>query len=660
MFSKKYLLATIVLLAVVAFITVAISSPNELNVLQAPHDASNAISCGSCHVPYNTIPSPVPANWLTNTVCLSCHRTGGVASAMQVHTPGTDTMWCQTCHNPHMHQPVLGRWFIKDQITTPNSGAHDVVVADTNDFVHRVGNPNGAYTGICQTCHTATGIFRNNSSVSMPTPSHFAANQSVSGRCINCHTHEKGFSGTCVQCHSANQNGDVTGWSSSAHGNPINPATLDKMQSQACASCHGAHANGEGANGIRTNSPVEQTVCLSCHSATPSGHWAVAAPVVIDREFQKQYHHPVELTDVTHRYNEVLPETSATAQRHIECIDCHNMHAVKRDSTVAGQLNPTLTGQWGIDMAGNRVASVTKEYQICLKCHSTSANLPAGENNKRAEFDTSHVAFHPVFGPGKNTIFASYENNPAISQKLLVPGWNSTSTMNCTDCHGNDSAAGPNGPHGSSYNWLLKFRFDKRDTSHANDNVTGYNHVAFNLCYQCHNAKYYDSTGTARNVGGTWSRSDSSRFSRHNSHTTRGTNRQESCFSCHDIHGAKDTTITVWGPVRQNPGVTPAVYAPGLLSVKMGARMVRWDSLTPGVQRPDSITTTPTIPYNKFGYYRFVNKYVPASAPSTNRWWYMRDTTLVGRDTVLAFCFVKCHDASGNHQGRTVTYRISH
>ncbi len=54
--------------------------------------------------------------------------------------------------------------------------------------------------------------------------------------------------------------------------------------------------------------------------------------------------------------------------RHVECQDCHNGHAVLPDS---GDIDPsgTLTDVAGIDINGSEIDPVNYEYQLCFRCH---------------------------------------------------------------------------------------------------------------------------------------------------------------------------------------------------------------------------------------------------------------------------------------------------
>lgn len=599
------------LAVVTALVTLVVFA--EVNRLDGPHDATNSIACGDCHVPVATIPMPTPRAWLSDAVCRSCHSDGGSATAVKTHAVA-DTMWCQSCHNPHQHQEQYARKYMKNNIVLPNGTTKPLLFLDSVDFVHgTTGRGYQNYDGICETCHTQTGIFRNNPTGSRPNPNHQGWTA-----CNNCHTHAEGFEGTCVQCH------NVPGWNQSIHGNPQNPATQEALHKSTCAACHSAHGSTDA--NMRLRSLMEENVCLPCHDGvqSPSEFYYVGGPnVAVD--FNKPSNHPMSATSQVHNRNETWPITNPADPRHVECVDCHNNHEMQGSAMVGG-INGTLVGTSGVDRNGNFVAQVTTEYELCLKCHGNAANLPVASVNKITEFDTANASFHPVFGVNnKNKIFNVYDNYmPTVTNKLLKAPWNSQSVMACGDCHGNDNPNGLSGPHGSQWDGLLKKQFSK--VNHGTD-PAGTDSIVFASCYQCHDRVYFTIRDSETRPTG-YARSDTGRWNNHPRHVRRHatqTHRQETCYACHDVHGSPDNFA-----------------------------MVRWNENDPGITRPDSVVSGVNYgPSALFGYYRFVNR-IGTSI------WNLRDTTLVGRDTITGFCYVKCHDQTGNHFVRTVRYRRWH
>lgn len=256
------------------------------------------------------------------------------------------------------------------------------------------------------------------------------------------------------------------------------------------------------------------------------------------------------------------------SNRHAECTDCHNPHRVAKNnlfndnpqspdaegthSHTDGHSNlasGVLRGSWGVepkDYTGNAFLSmplrfdvkrglaptngstlvdqpyVTREYQICLKCHSnyayndngkpwdmgsgrpplgnTGGGTAPGTNggvmvytNQAMEYhspdshmgettttdsgadlhysNNNHRSWHPVMKEtGRTKLIRGMSSN---SNSFHFP-WNNTvgtQTMYCSDCHGSDTTGqtvvpnggingNPWGPHGSINNFLLKGKWD--------------------------------------------------------------------------------------------------------------------------------------------------------------------------------------------------------
>lgn len=342
------------------------------------------------------------------------------------------------------------------------------------------------------------------------------------------------------------------------------------------------------------NSALEET-CYTCHSldgGVLNGQTGASFEVPnIKTDFSSGTHMPITTTDqsaITETHDVVdadLQEDSSKfnlSNRHVECTDCHNPHRVVKNrlfnntgGTLAGTHNHAvghtniasgvLRGSWGVEPVygsasfdpanfpisyvvkkgdgGNAASSlvsstyVTREYQICLKCHSdfaygttppmlgdTSGGTSSGTNgvvqytNQAIEFQApnghkgelttldsgaasaystnNHRSWHPVIGNTGRT--------PAIrnanATNWLSP-WNSATdvgnqTMYCSDCHGSSTAAGtstpsggengnPWGPHGSSNNFILKGNWSQTTgTGSSND-----------LCFKCHSYTLYATEG---------------------------------------------------------------------------------------------------------------------------------------------------------------------
>jgi hypothetical protein len=278
--------------------------------------------------------------------------------------------------------------------------------------------------------------------------------------------------------------------------------------------------------------------------------------------------------------------------RHAECTDCHNPHRVTKrrlfyQNNANGTMDPegthrhengithtniasgVLRGVWGVEPTyssqsfhvdpsgftvkrgdpGNNTNTavtqpyVTREYQVCFKCHSNhgfpngyngppllGVSTPSGTNNMTrytnvareynspsahsgepksvgtsggAAFNTNnHRAWHPVMQPTGRTPSARGMTTPNIwLQPFRAVG---TQTMYCTDCHGTSTANGtavpsgtqpdgkPWGPHGSANMFLLKGQWRGDRTT-----GTGVGQPS-HLCFKCHDfTQYADPNNTA-------------------------------------------------------------------------------------------------------------------------------------------------------------------
>ncbi len=329
--------------------------------------------------------------------------------------------------------------------------------------------------------------------------------------------------------------------------------------------------------------------------------------------------------------------------RHAECTDCHNPHrAVKFRSVVgtpagsiSGAPDPAAThphtdtagythtnvasgalrGSWGVEPVygsasfqsmpisyivkrgdpGNsadatvNATHVTREYQVCLKCHSDygysdgnayptgnrpglgAPGTPSGTNNltqytnQAKEFQAplthqgettttdsgsaaayatnNHRSWHPVLGAtGRTTAVRGGES--ANNWTLPFSNAVGTQTMYCTDCHGSNVASAtsvipdggengnPWGPHGSTNDFLLKGQWN---------NATGSGQQASGLCFKCHNYNVYATKSGTRTGFWTTDKNDDG----HSIHADKiGRMR---CNWCHAAvpHGWKNKALLV-------------------------------------------------------------------------------------------------------------------
>jgi len=401
--------------------------------------------------------------------------------------------------------------------------------------------------------------------------------------CLGCHDKE----GWNVSVHASPTAADETYLPAAAALREF-PGDTPVWQA-ACLNCHDTHTVHGARRLLRegTDSPstpkaggasaIEET-CYQCHSGTPVVSNAAGDVRNIQGDFQLGRHMPITTIDqqATTEAHDIVDgdftETrtslgrTASTNRHAECTDCHNPHRAMKNAIFDGSGDPAasahehapghtniasgaLAGAWGVEPlygsttflslpttyevkrgvgTGTAVTSthVTREYQVCLKCHSdygydddnnypvgsrpnlgdSGGGTPAGTNNlqqytnQAMEFqapigDTgepggNHRSWHPVIAETGRSAAA---RNMSASTNLFLAPWNGTAnigsqTMYCSDCHGSTTANGtvvpsgtsPWGPHGSSNDFILKGTWDA--TSGANNSA---------LCFRCHNHTNY-------------------------------------------------------------------------------------------------------------------------------------------------------------------------
>lgn len=344
-------------------------------------------------------------------------------------------------------------------------------------------------------------------------PGHLRLDQAQELQCSTCHNpHDNTFgkfltmsnlrSQMCTTCHNLN------GWTTSAHTNsPASSRTANDAYLSArseygtvadngCLSCHRPHAAG-GHERLLHFANLEDN-CLNCHNGS-------VAHTNLNLLTSKASAHSSRHNAGIHDPRE-LP---ASAPMHVECVDCHNPHALQATpGIVPGQLSGAFRGVSGVTITGSLIPQAQNSYEICFKCHADNPGRPQSpitrkitQTNTRLEFDPANPSFHPVVTAGKN-----------LSVPSLVPGLTITSQITCTDCHSTNNPALGRGPHGSDFAPLLAYRYETEDGTHESN-------LAYELCYRCHSRNSILSENRS--------------FTKHKKHLEKGA----TCSACHDPHG---------------------------------------------------------------------------------------------------------------------------
>ena len=400
--------------------------------------------------------------------------------------------------------------------------------------------------------------------------------------CLGCHEKE----GWVGSAHASSVVADEVYTAGAATQREF-PANTQVWQA-ACLNCHDTHTvfgarrllrDGTDSAAVPKsggNSAIEET-CYQCHSATPAVTNTNGEVKNIASDFALANHMPINNSDqqaateahdiVDSDFLESREKLGLTQpqNRHAECTDCHNPHRVMRNSLFNGTGDPALSahahgsghtnlasgalaGAWGVEPVyggteflelptayevkqgtgpGTDVTAphVTREYQVCLKCHSdygyddntvypigtrpdlgsSGGGTPPGTNNmlqytnQAMEFQAplgdqgepggNHRSWHPVIeATGRD---ATTRSMSATTDMFLSP-WNGANigsqTMYCSDCHGSNTANGtvvpsgdaPWGPHGSNNVFILKGTWSAANSNNAST-----------ICFRCHSRENY-------------------------------------------------------------------------------------------------------------------------------------------------------------------------
>jgi predicted CXXCH cytochrome family protein len=487
----------------------------------------------------------MPLSLLGQSVVNSAHNLSANSSGK--YKAQTESEICIFCHTPHSAKAIAPLW------NRANSGTvYQLYNSSTFDAVP--GQPDGSSI-LCLSCHDGTialgnissrpYIEFNNGVTMLPSgrsnlstdlsddhPISFVYDNALSVKdkeiknpsdliypvrleklklqCVSCHDPHKNMynnfllvtnqsSDLCLVCHEKSQ------WIASTHqtsnktwnGNGPNPwfhTEFKTVSTNGCESCHNPHNAGGRERLLKYN--AEEDNCLDCHNGN-------VAAANIQQQFVKTYRHNVSGYTGIHDPTEI----GIPSQKHVECVDCHNSHAINGNEAVAPNVKGYNIGVQGISQNGTVVKSASFEYEICYRCHSQNAVTPSSvtrlvaQNNVLLEFDPANYSYHPIAAPGKNN------NVPSLISPYTV-----SSMIYCSDCHGSDGTNAPGGPHGSIYPQILIANYNR--ASNSPESITSYA-----LCYNCH-----DRNSILSNQS----------FPYHNKHIRE---ENTSCIACHDSHG---------------------------------------------------------------------------------------------------------------------------
>ena len=335
-----------------------------------------------------------------------------------------------------------------------------------------------------------------------------------------------------------------------------------------CNNCHGTHAAG-GRKRLLLNAREEQT-CFACHNGT-------VVRQRLEPEFNKLSVHPVLQTSQLHDSGENL----LNAPRHVACSDCHNSHALKKSNTQSPGMSESIREVKGVNRSGSFVASISREYELCFRCHSdnvtrkpASVNRVSPETNMRQAFNPNNRSYHPVVEIGKS------QNVPS-----LLPPYTTGATIKCTSCHNNDQGpgaggSGPGGPHGSAFAPLLERRLITTDQ-------VGESAANYALCYKCHNRDSILSDQSFRAMN---------RLGQDRGHRFHEVEQKAACTTCHDSHGvANNKHLINFNPNYVTPSSTGRIEYTSTGLFRGNCTLTCHSANHTRSSYPDSLTATPAM-----------------------------------------------------------------
>lgn len=430
----------------------------------------------------------------------------------------------------------------------------------------------GLMQGNCNHCHalrTATA-----------SPRLFGPNDNT--LCFTCHTTTLGaFQGRGVFEATLHWTSNRMLWPGPA------PAARPAGDVGKCVNCHTPHGAKDGLGLVPDlGFTREETLCLACHDGNGPSQVNIAA------ELQKAAVHPIATITGRHVAGESGAAAFSGANRHVECVDCHNPHAAKQGG--APGFSNTLLNVSRVTVANGAAnsapgytflpasdATPAQEWQVCLKCHSGYAGtLPAGARDKGLELNPANASFHPVEAAGTNATAAMAAS---LAGGTGNPKLTPTSTLWCSDCHSSEAITGavstvsawtgaaPAGPHGSgaaagsatASQALLRAAYRVVEYPAG----TPYAAADFAFCFICHSAAPFSDTSKS-------TRADTN-YRLHGFHMRGITGSGNAiCKDCHEsIHGTAtasqatqrtDARLVAFWPTLTSPaGGAPAWSAAG-------------------------------------------------------------------------------------------------
>ncbi|MDO8915855.1 MAG: cytochrome c3 family protein, partial [Coriobacteriia bacterium] len=390
---------------------------------------------------------------------LSTIEQAAVTSAHTEDRP-VGAMTCASCHNVHnVAGGLTGAW---------DPGR----VSDPQNTRVRSTDVTSTVSGFCLRCHT-TKIVRKSAAVTSLVPwdvlfaeqpdswffTGFDKDSPGFSPYQSAHFTTSGTKAYCETCHDphGSDNEHLTAWTRPASWTGGNAGVRDNT----------------------TAAAFEERLCLQCHGNGTVGMKAPGAPDVAT-PLAGSNSHPVRTVGAVHSDTETTA-TLGGANRHAECVDCHDPHTARAGIHTAGSAaaGGALYGVIGIEPRwGSTQWTAATGYQphrlqdtkrdpesyLCFKCHTDVVSRPTTGTSGTAysdltvAFNPNNMSYHNVLGlpVGAQTSFIDAGTTYSWPWRgAFKAGWTKDSGVTCTGCHTNEAVGSARGPHGSSAKYML-------------------------------------------------------------------------------------------------------------------------------------------------------------------------------------------------------------
>lgn len=565
---------------------------------------NNQMQCATCHDPHLNDTLDAKAKFLrvnrlqasqpvgstfsqaNDTICLACHDKGGLSWAYSAHAnsnvatqtykdvdanlreiPINTPVWkaaCLNCHDTHTVQ-----------------GARRLLREGTDNTLTPKAGGSAAMEETCYQCHTTSAAsivnFTVNTANAVPdikTDFTTAGNKRMpitsAAQPAGVEVHEIGGifnDATDANCNNTTELGKcgkdlLESRIKLGHGSSTN---LSNRHAE-CTDCHNPHrvtkfrdfrGNPVGtisgtpdAAGTHPHTDNNADIHTNIASGVLRGSWGVEP-----QYSSSSFHSMPSSFDVKRGDPGVSVNTAAAAsfvtREYQICLKCHSNYGYSDDNVYPNSTNRPQLGGTGLTAANanghSNFTSYTnqaKEFQAPSTHAVAVGSVNLGNNGgtgTAASNNNNHRSWHPVMAPtgrtGRSGAFLQPWNNSGTGGKAGRLG---VQTMYCSDCHGSSTGTtasviptggdngAPWGPHGSSFNFLLKGDFST-SAGEGNDST---------LCFKCHSQSAYSGGG------GTGFNTD--KGDGHQVHSNRIDNPMK-CNYCHVAvpHGWKNRNLLV-------------------------------------------------------------------------------------------------------------------